>query len=389
MEVKVSYAPFRFSYENGTFTVENRFDFTNFSECKFKYEIICDDETVFKGEKKINVAPHKKGSFDVNVKLPESCKLGCFANLELIKDGESLGVLQQEIDVKKETLSFSNAPAVMSEDEHYITAQGESFKYVFDKSKANLCSMVIDGKEKLASPVRFCTIRPCTDNDVSLKGQWLRSGGWLSENLDKSYCHVYGLCLEKNKITFNASLAGVARTPYFRYTMSFEIFRDGTITVELNGKVKENCVWLPRLGLEFELCQKDADFEYFGKGPMENYQDISHHAPVGRYKSRAKKEYVPYVFPQEHGNHEKTSELIVSGIKFRAQNPFNFSVLAYPPEEILKAKHTNEVTFGKTTFVHIDYKMSGIGTGSCGPRVFEKYRLEEKDINFKFVISPK
>lgn len=34
------------------------------------------------------------------------------------------------------------------------------------------------------------------------------------------------------------------------------------------------------------------------------------------------------------------------------------------------------------THIRVDYKVSGIGSNSCGPALDEKYRLCEKDISF-------
>jgi beta-galactosidase len=42
---------------------------------------------------------------------------------------------------------------------------------------------------------------------------------------------------------------------------------------------------------------------YYGRGPEENYADRQFGYPLGRYDSTVDDEYVPYVTPQEHGNH--------------------------------------------------------------------------------------
>lgn len=42
---------------------------------------------------------------------------------------------------------------------------------------------------------------------------------------------------------------------------------------------------------------------YFGMGPGETYCDLHHYADYGLWQSNAQQEYVPYIKPQEHGNH--------------------------------------------------------------------------------------
>ena len=41
------------------------------------------------------------------------------------------------------------------------------------------------------------------------------------------------------------------------------------------------------------------------------------------------------------------------------------------------------------THVRIDYRQSGIGSGSCGPLLSEQYRLSEKEIHFVFEMEPR
>ena len=55
--------------------------------------------------------------------------------------------------------------------------------------------------------------------------------------------------------------------------------------------------------------------------------------------------------------------------------------------DIEMAMHTNELKKDDCINVRIDYKMSGVGSNSCGPDVLEKYQLNEKNFEFKFFIK--
>lgn len=48
------------------------------------------------------------------------------------------------------------------------------------------------------------------------------------------------------------------------------------------------------------------------------------------------------------------------------------------------AMHIDELKKSDVTHVRIDYKVSGIGSNSCGPDLIEKYRLSEKEIRYAF-----
>ncbi|NCU26645.1 hypothetical protein EOM86_07985, partial [Candidatus Nomurabacteria bacterium] len=51
---------------------------------------------------------------------------------------------------------------------------------------------------------------------------------------------------------------------------------------------------------------------------------------------------------------------------------------------LTKAIHTDELCEDGSVNFRIDYKVSGVGSNSCGPELLEKYRLQEKDIVFGF-----
>lgn len=146
--------------------------------------------------------------------------------------------------------------------------------------------------------------------------------------------------------------------------------------------------FLPRLGYEFKLRKKNASFQYFGRGPAENYCDMNRHARIGFYKSCAEKEYVNYVVPQEHGNHSDCKMLAIKdGLTFTTDTSFEFNASLYTSEELTEGMHTDEITpFGGTN-LRIDYKVSGLGSNSHGPELLEDYRLAEKQIEFVFYIK--
>jgi len=91
--------------------------------------------------------------------------------------------------------------------------------------------------------------------------------------------------------------------------------------------------------------------------------------------------------PQEHGNHIRTKLLRMgSGLTFATNGEFEFNVSEYTADELTCAMHTDELHKNGKTNIRIDYKVSGIGSNSCGPGLLEKYRLDEKEFSFEFYI---
>ena len=117
---------------------------------------------------------------------------------------------------------------------------------------------------------------------------------------------------------------------------------------------------------------------------MENYVDMICHTRIGMYESRPSLEYVPYARPQEHGNHTGARRLEVGGLNVAADRPFEFNVSRYSSQSLTSASHTDELEEDGFVHVRIDYKVSGLGSHSCGPELGERYRMDDPEIEFEF-----
>ena len=183
-------------------------------------------------------------------------------------------------------------------------------------------------------------------------------------------------------------MSGISRAPLLRFAQKITISADGGISITLRGTVRADAIWLPRLGFEWELPGDVTDFTYYGNGPAESYRDMNHAGYVGLHSSSAEREYVHYVRPQEHGNHTSVKLLRIGDLEFRAEEEMEINVSRYSTDALLKAEHTDELTADGKTHLRIDYKVSGIGSNSCGPDLEKEYRLSEKDITFRYTIRP-
>lgn len=242
-------------------------------------------------------------------------------------------------------------------------------------------------EEQLVTPFKLSTMRAPTSNERNICKKWYWYNTWEAENFDRLFNKIYDCKFKDGVITVSGSISGVSRSPYFKYTLEYCVCDDGRIIVTLDEKIKENCVWLPHLGFEFELKDNESGFKYYGMGPMENYCDMHHGSMSGMYESNPDNEYVNYIVPQEHGNHIKTKLLnFENGLYFESIDEMDINVSSYSSEMLMNAKHIHELKKDGNIHVRIDYKNSGIGSASCGPELIEKYRLSEKDIHFGFII---
>jgi beta-galactosidase len=99
-----------------------------------------------------------------------------------------------------------------------------------------------------------------------------------------------------------------------------------------------------------------------------------------------------YIRPQENSAHDdcRFTELydvggngiLVSGEKF------SFNCSHYTPKQLTETAHDFELAPLDDTVVNIDYRQTGIGSNSCGPKLEEKYEFKDRTIDFTVRISP-
>lgn len=390
LEIKNTYAPFRIYWENNSLRLKNCFDFTSFDGYNFEYDITVDGKSLEKRIVKLNIKPHSEYTVTPSARLPESCELGAYITVRMLDaDNNELGCLFEKLPVAVKKTESGSAPLTLSESGFDITAEGGGFKYTLSKQTGFITGIVIDGEEQLAEPFRLSYDRAATDNDRNVVFYWESLNIWQGENLDRVFNKVYEASVSGNRAEFKMSSAGVSRSPFFRFTLSYEFFENGEVKIKLSGNIRESVTWLPRLGFEFKLPYEKAEFSYFGNGPLESYCDMTHHGTEGWHTSDADSEYVNYVRPQEHGNHTGCRVLKLGDLSIYADNTMDISVLHHSIEQLRAAEHTDELEKSDGTHVRVDYKVSGIGSNSCGPQLGEKYRLNEKDIIFGFTVSLK
>lgn len=389
LNAKAAYQYIKCELSGSVLSVTNLYDFTNLNEYTFKYESVVDGEVIETKELVLDLEP--KQTATVNCKTTDKCKLGAFVNCYLYdKNGYEVASAQLKTDAVciSDTPKFENAEITETKD--YFAVTGENYSYKVSKHYGEIESIVKENKELLNDRVKLTVMRAPTDNERKIKRQWYKfTGEWRAEGFDRLFNKCYSCTASGNVITVKGSLSSISRTPFLNYEINYEFFNNGCCKVSLSGDIREDCIWLPRLGFEFKTDYNNDKFRYFGMGDSENYCDMKYHTKIGFYDSCADNEYVNYIVPQEHGNHTETKLLeMKDGLKFKTDNSFEFNVSHYSVQSLTNATHVDELEKENSTIIRIDYKDSGIGSNSCGPDLIQKYRLCEKKIeNFEFFIE--
>jgi len=386
LEVKAAYQPIRTRYEDGILTVYNRLDFTDLNEYTLVIEQEADGKVLCTQTMTLSLAPHCETQIPITAE-PAVCRFGRHLTCRLEKDGYEYAHTQHPLPYTPAEV-LPSAPIVMEETDRTILASGDGFRYVFDKHYGNFSSLQIKGKEFLDSVPKLTLFRAPTDNDRKIRQLWTHPAPAGGENLNILFSKVYTVRLDGNVITVEGSLSGVSRLPALHYTSTYTVYADGRIDTVLDANIRENLFWLPRLGFEMTLPKEHSAFTYYGYGPSESYRDMHCGSAMGLYHSTADQEYFPYTHPQEHGNHFGVRLLQIGGLEFTADTPFECNVSNYSAHTLYAAKHTDELVDDGKVHLRIDYKVSGLGSHSCGPELDPKYRLDEKTVHFAFTARP-
>lgn len=179
---------------------------------------------------------------------------------------------------------------------------------------------------------------------------------------------------------------------FITHTHRYQLKPDGTLRVENVFVADRRLPELPRLGVSLILPEDMEHMAWFGRGPLENYSDRNRGSLLARYQSTVTAQYVPYVLPQEHGNHTGVRWLELSdarqqGVRFTADRPMEASASHFTAHDLYVAKHTPDLTPRPEVHVNLDYAQRGLGTASCGPDTLPQYRIQPGTYAFAFTVS--
>ncbi len=278
----------------------------------------------------------------------------------------------------KTPLAAGVEPAAVTRTQKRFLAEG-NYRAVLDES-GMLCSLQRAG-ELLRAPVRVSLWRAPTDNDIYARQRWEKS------RLQQAKFFPKERTANGNEVTCSGVIVAGMVEPIADMALTYSFFRD-KISVRLRVQRRAWVEDFPRVGLLFPLEKELRNVTWFGRGRGEAYEDRTLACPTGLYKSVVREMYVPYVRPQENGSHCGSRCVALSGggrtVAFRSETDFSFCASPYTAEDF--RPHQFEMRESDDVNLYLDYRMSGLGSHSCGPELDQKYRITEQDIVFSFEI---
>ncbi len=303
---------------------------------------------------------------------------------------------------------------------------GENFQVAFDLNTGAIYSLKYGNQIiiKDGNGPQLDAYRAPTDNDAGIgyHNAWFKNGLYDLQHVVKSWtctpnkkdgtykldftvesqgkegCDVnYGnrdrdpeSCynFEKNKCALtDADLKFTSRQIY-------TIYKDGSIEMQSAIGANRSKVILPRIGYSMVLPSELNQYDYYGRGPVNNYNDRKTSQFIGWYQSPVAEQGIMLPKPQAQGNREEVRWCAVTnsqqqGVVFISDSTMSASALPWSQQELTLAAHPYQLPKSSGTHLHLDAKVTGLGGASCGqggPLTPDQVR--STPTTFGFIIRP-
>lgn len=305
-----------------------------------------------------------------------------------------------------------------------INISGKDFKVVFDSKTGGIYSLEY-GNQTIVLPgkgPRLDAFRARTDNDNWMDDRWPQLGLHNLKHTAKAYsmqARKDGSLLLTFTVESQAPFGGT--DPYsnrdrdqdevykitdnkarpfgendFKFTTNqiYTIYPDGSIELQSAISSNQANVDLPRIGYVMELPNTFTKFDYYGRGPVNNYSDRKTGQFVEWHKGIVGEQDIMLPKPQSMGNREEVRWCALTdgtnrGVAFIADGLMSASALPWSQLELMGAAHPHELPASTATHLHLDAKVTGLGGNSCGQGgPLGPDRTKAGSYDFGFIIRP-
>lgn len=285
----------------------------------------------------------------------------------------------------------------VADDKDFITVKGDQFTAHFDKKTGTIYDLTYGTDKVIAdgNGPKLDAYRAQVDNDNWAWNAWIQNGlhnmAHRALSAD-SYTRKDGAVVVSFNVESQAPYkstirGGAAAGPYkltehkdqptgpddfkFNSQLTWTVYADGSI--ELSSSITSNNseLDLARIGYSFQIDPKYSRYTYYGRGPLNNYNDRKTSQFVERYESTVKDQFVNHGKPQDMANREEVRWAALTdasghGIQFVSTGKLSTSVLPWSSLELMLAPHPYQLPESHTTHVNLDAAVTGLGGNSCG-----------------------
>ncbi len=325
----------------------------------------------------------KAGQTVAYAQLPVVAKQGCDSNCET--------QLAKGNGKKKMKLADKN-------NEVAVTTPSLTFKV--NRTTGLISEYAYNGKSLLGEggTLKPNFWRAPTDNDMGAQLQ-KKFKAWKNPQMNLKNIEVKK-DKKANTVTVNTvfdmpEVQGELQVSYLVYANT------GAVKVTENFKATEGAKVsdLFRFGMVMQMPYSYEKSSFYGRGPIENYNDRNECMRIGVYNEDADNQYFPYIRPQESGTKSdirwwKQTDATGLGLQVKSCKPFYASAIHFDTDELddgdeKEQRHSFDLKKSKYTNLFLDSEHMGVGgENSWGALPLEKYRVHYGNKTFNFVLIP-
>jgi len=405
----------RFNAASGELEIKNKQDFATLGWIRVQWELKVSGRTIFHGElpaldtvpqtveKLILQLPAFSAEPDQEAFL--HFRYSAAVDTAWCKSGHEVGWDQISLPLETKALPAvakerNFQPLTLERNHDVFTVRNDALHLIAPLKTGRIESLSWKGHELFVAGPQMQIWRGPTDND-GIKG-WTGQenkalGRWLAAGLDKlTITPVTAECGQNRdgSVTLAFEHLGVCKASpkAILHKQTYTIQPSGEISVENTFVLDEKLPDLPRLGVVLSFPSGFEKLEWFGRGPFENYGDRKRASLVDLYESTVTEQYVPYILPQEHGNHTDVRWLSLENdhvsLLIKACGPLEFTASHYTAHDLHKATHTYDLKPRREVILSLDYRQCGLGTESCGPGVLDQYMIKPGVYHWSYQLQP-
>jgi len=405
----------------GRFSIFNRNYFRSLDAYTVLWRVEKNGKKVKSGKLSFSTAPQTAEQFRIRLpRMKKNSEYHIFFEtvtakaLPLLAKGTVMA--NEDILLKEGTRKpFKSKGSVsVNENDSLIVLRARRAEVVFDKATGRVRSYRFGGKDIIdpSFGLRPNFWRAPVDNDYG-NGQPARAQAWKTAGSSVS-------TVSAEETAGGAAIRATYPLPNgASMDVDYKLGGKGILSIasEFHGGTGR-AVDVPRIGFRYRTPAKN--FRYFGRGPVENYQDRYSCTFRSIFKSDALSEYYPYVRPQENGHHTGTSWLSIGNATVASSGLFEFNALRQSVEDfdgqeavnrpyqwhnftadedhseaagkdrLRRQTHLNDVPVRDYTEVCVDYMMTGVGGYDSWGAWPEKERTlwSDRSYSWSFALVP-
>jgi len=418
----------------GTFTLENRYSFTDARDFDCRWELVEDGRAVREGTFELPPVPPLTKVSETYDLADLGLRPGheYFLNVSFVtrkdeiwaKAGWVISRNQVRLENGKwkmengkceegeysEGGAFAATTVDVRETADAVQVTAGPTTAVFSRQSGTLSKLemsgvtVLEDRAGIVAGPRVTCMRALTDNDVWFRGAE-RKGEFdiFLTGLTQLRYHPEPIVVENvdgvTRIVCRTKVCG-AKTSGWNEESIWTFAADGAVEVRETTEPFGGVPLLPRFGQSWRLSGALENMDWYGRGPFENYVDRKTAAFVGRYRSTVTDQYVPYVRPQDCGCKCDVREVSFTngdgcGVKFSADRPLFVQALHYTWEDLEFARHISgqkrryqPLVPRDEVCLNLDVGQCGLGGRSCGQRPLDNYLLQAKPESWALRLTP-